>query len=109
MQDWLLLTVLSAATFRATRLVTRDDFPPVAWARDRVRLHGATSLGDDKDGEPVWHYRWWGELVTCHWCASGWLALAAVGFTCVFAPVPLPALSWLAVWGAGAVLADRLG
>ncbi len=32
----LLLAVLSLTAYRATRLVTRDTFPPVLWLRDRL-------------------------------------------------------------------------
>jgi hypothetical protein len=33
---WLLLIVMTLAVYRITRLVTRDDFPPVLWLRDRL-------------------------------------------------------------------------
>jgi hypothetical protein len=34
MPTWLLLILLSLTAYRATRLVTKDDFPPILWARD---------------------------------------------------------------------------
>lgn len=36
MTTWLLLTTMALATYRFTRLLTRDDFPPVLWLRDRL-------------------------------------------------------------------------
>lgn len=36
MDLWLLLLIMSLATFRLTRLLVADDFPPVLWLRDRV-------------------------------------------------------------------------
>lgn len=36
MDVWLLLFVMSLATYRLTRLVVADTFPPVLWLRDRV-------------------------------------------------------------------------
>jgi hypothetical protein len=106
--SWLLLLVLSLATFRLTRLAVRDDFPPIAWVRDKIRFYKAVYLGDDEDGEEVFKYRWWGELITCHWCASAYVALALVELSNIFVSIPLPVVTWLAVWASGAVLADRL-
>lgn len=54
------------------------------------------------------HSRYWlGELITCPWCASGWIAGAltfAVDFTY---GLPVPWLVGPAVWGAGALLASK--
>jgi len=33
---WLLLIVLVLGSYRLTRLITKDDFPPVLWVRDRL-------------------------------------------------------------------------
>jgi hypothetical protein len=121
----LLLIVLSAATFRLTRLVTRDDFPPIAWARGKIQharaqvwtrapamLDGMLVINPDT-GAPIdpgeWRWWWAGELVSCHWCCSAYIAAGAVGFADLVTSVPLPVACWLAVWGAGAVLVDRLG
>lgn len=104
MNYWLLLLVLSFATFRLTRLITRDDFPPILWARTKIQ-HARPQR--TVNGEFEW---WWlGELVSCHWCASGWVSLAFVETSNIFASIPLPIFTWFAVWGIGAVLVDRLG
>lgn len=36
MDLWLLLVVMALATYRGTRLVVEDTFPPVLWLRDRL-------------------------------------------------------------------------
>lgn len=36
METWLLLVVMSLATYRLTRLFVADTFPPVLWVRDRL-------------------------------------------------------------------------
>lgn len=99
---WLLLTVLSFATFRLTRLITRDDFPPVFAARWWVQHLRPTIVR--KDGSTDW---WWlGELASCPWCASAYLSGGLVLVTWLIGySLPVPVFCWLAVWGAGALLA----
>jgi hypothetical protein len=33
---WLVLLLMTGASYRLTRLITKDDFPPVLWVRDRL-------------------------------------------------------------------------
>lgn len=33
---WLLLACMTLANYRAARLISKDDFPPVLWLRDRL-------------------------------------------------------------------------
>lgn len=70
------LLVDAAATYRLTRLVTTDTFPPVKAARVRIvndhttttrNAHGTT---DEPDALA--------ELVQCPHCASFWIAVAVV-------------------------------
>jgi hypothetical protein len=51
--------IMSAA--RITRLWTEDDFPPVAWLRDRWVVI-------TKGGK-------WSKLAECLWCAAPWITL----------------------------------
>jgi len=128
---WLLLIVLSLATFRLTRLVVKDDFPPVLWMRDHVaggwrpmtdaewnsiRVPGAKIPFDHRpinDVENRWVTRWkwvpqWlADLISCAWCASGWVSGALVLLAAFTIGLPAPLLSWFAVWGAGSLLASR--
>lgn len=98
-----LVAVLGLAGFRLTRLVAADDFPPVAAVRGRL----AAARWD-----------WVGELVTCPWCASGWVTLGLVALGNVSAARGGYGgydwgadflVTWWATWAVAAVLADRLG
>jgi hypothetical protein len=103
MSVWLWLVLLSLATFRLTRLVTRDDFPPILWARWRLQ-HAKPSITKVDGTQDYW---WLGELVSCPWCASAYISGALVGGVTVWYGMPAPLLVWLSVWGAGALIADR--
>jgi uncharacterized protein DUF1360 len=108
---WLLVALMILATFRLTRLVVKDDFPPIAWARvkiQRLRKPVITHPPGESTNE-TWRWWWAGELVSCHWCSSAYVAAAVVGLTNVVHDFAAPVLVALAVWGAAAVLADRLG
>jgi hypothetical protein len=120
----LLFVLLSFAVGRFTRLVVADDFPPVLWARRKiitarpgvtvpaVRITLRDPWGGERRamemGQASTRYWWLGELVSCAWCASGWVALGLWLGTWWFVPLPLPLLWWPAIWGAGAILAAKL-
>lgn len=126
--------------YRATRIVTKDDFPPVLWVRDRLaggwrpltskeqetQVNDARSWEDEEKPWPIrwavqeidgvmnryvhrasWSPHWLAELITCPWCASGWIAGCVVGVTDLTVGLPVPWLFGLAVWGAAALLASR--
>jgi len=137
METWLLLLVMSLAVYRLTRLLVEDTFPPVLWARDRIAggwrdltaeeqrlLFGGVLPGEkaaelrkvwsvDTDGEQRYLHRWrwvpqWlADLISCPWCASGWVALAVTAGTWAVVGLPVPLLVWPAVWGLGALLAAQ--
>lgn len=153
MPAWLLFVIMSLTTYRLTRFVVRDDFPPVLWLRDRlaggwrplttgeseaytsavlvshpprfdpqftpgspdwmksvrsIDYEGARGTRESRYARrALWSPPWLADLLSCPWCASGWVAAgltAAVAFT---VGVPAPLLVWPAVWGAGALLASR--
>lgn len=58
------LVVDAVATYRLTRLVQRDTFPPVKAAREAVLKSNAPD--------------WVAELLMCGWCASFWIGLGVV-------------------------------
>lgn len=83
------------AVYRLSRLVTTDTFPPIKAARDWVLLRWPSATDDYAEaftsdigpvnaaGRPVFRERdtWWasephwlGELVTCIYCSSVWVA-----------------------------------
>lgn len=128
---WFVAVCMALTVYRATRLITRDTFPPVLWLRDtlsggwrplteqewrwRVDPKLDTSWMRMDDSAPpnrwveraAWSPYWLAELVSCPWCASGWVAGAltfAVDFTY---GLPVPWLVGPAVWGAGALLASK--
>jgi hypothetical protein len=50
---------------------------------------------------------WLADLLSCPWCASGWVALAVTVGTWATVGVPVPLLVWPAVWAVGALLAAQ--
>ncbi len=54
-----------------------------------------------------WVPQWIADLLSCPWCASGWIALAVTAGTWAVVGLPVPLLVWPAVWGAGALLAAQ--
>jgi hypothetical protein len=134
MPTWLLVTLMMLATYRITRLVVKDDFPPVLWVRDRLcggwrplttkeiaSLKYTGEQGDarvdvrtDEDGvrcryiyRAGWVPDWLADLLSCPWCASGWIALILTLAVALTVGVPAPVLVWPAVWAAGSLLAAR--
>lgn len=137
MPTWLLIACMAVANFRATRLITKDDFPPILWLRDRLAggwrplttreqrdlsvlpqdkalvLRRTWSVDTYNGVEKRYVYRagwspyWLAELVSCPWCVSGWLAAALTAAVAFTVGVPAPVLVWGAVWGASSLLASR--
>lgn len=137
METWLLLIVMSLATYRLTRLLVEDTFPPVLWLRDRIaggwrpltlaeheRYVAASSSAqavmrdawsydpDDELGQrhvrrARWSPHWLAELLSCPWCASGWVALGVTAGTWAVVGLPVPLLVWPAVWAVGALVAGQ--
>lgn len=141
MDMWLLLIVMALATYRLTRLVVADTFPPVLWLRDRLvggwreptmkeQNHELYPLGEVDEGRRKsipglgiltlvdgelqiyarrwkWSPFWLAELISCPWCASGWVALGVTAGVWVVAGLAMPVLVWLAVWAVGALIAGQ--
>lgn len=139
METWLLLIVMSLATYRLTRLFVADTFPPVLWLRDRIvggwrplttkesetsRLPvlaegqsatvaglGGVTVIDGVTNRYVertrWVPYWLADLLSCPWCASGWVALVVTAGTWATVGVPVSLLVWPAVWAVGALIASQ--
>jgi len=122
-----LFVVMCLCSYRITRFVVKDDFPPMIWLRDRLvgdwrevrevekgRSWGADWTTGTLEGLPMvrrqrWHWtpQWLADLLSCPWCASGWLSLGVVAAGDAFVSVPLPAVTWIAVWGVASVIAAQ--
>jgi hypothetical protein len=94
--QWLVVVGIWLSSYRATRLLVRDTFPPIAVQRARV----AERWGDAS---------WQAYLSTCSWCAGIWVAgvvtAAAWGLAGRYEyTVPVPLL----VWGGGAAVTGLL-
>lgn len=110
-----LLGVIAIA--RATRLVTADDWPPIAWVRDRWEL--ATAYRDG-EGKPLRDNRGdlvpgpWTKLLTCPFCFAPYptaVALAAAIWADIWTPDLTTFGGWwwtFAVWAAASYLAAML-
>lgn len=137
MSLWLLLVVMSLAVYRLTRLVVADTFPPVLWLRDRIAggwrpltlaeqeryvaaspsaqavMRDAWSYDPDDDlrqrhvRRATWSPYWLAELLSCPWCASGWIAAGVTAGVWATVGLPVPLLVWPAVWAVGALLAAQ--
>lgn len=106
----LTVVLLVIATWRATRLVVEDDFPPIARVRDFVVRHAeihetvSTALGTKT--VTLTTLRWYGELISCPWCVSVWLAAGGTFLVWLTRDggLPLPFLVFGAVAGGAASL-----
>lgn len=128
MSEWYLLAVMALTTYRLTRLVVRDDFPPALWLRDNF-VGGWRPLTEKEEadapdhpewvigtsegerhrliGRRSWVPGWLAELLSCPWCVSGWIAAGTTALTDWLVGVPAPVLAWGAVWALSALLASR--
>lgn len=117
--QWLVLLLFtSLTTYRVTRLVVKDDFPLIAVPRRWVvgvphhhYDHDIDEWVPERRHEGRWWY-WFGELISCHWCASGWVSLAvtiAVASSNKEGTLVEWFLLWMAQWALGAVTADKAG
>lgn len=97
----LLLTLLALTTYRITRLIIRDTFPPVRHVRNAI-------VGEDELKLLGTRLEWLGDLLTCHWCASVWVAGGLILVTqLVTGDVPYPLLAWPATASVAAWLLHR--
>lgn len=141
MNEALLIVLMTAASYRLTRLLQKDTFPPVLWLRDRLAggwrdmtekeidhvgpamptsnmpastLVGFGIVGYDASDSPIRYIArwkrspyWLAELITCPWCASGYISGAVTAATDMTTGVVAPVLVGFAVWAGSALLASK--
>lgn len=96
---WVMIVLLCLATHRATRMITRDAFPPFRVPREWIDVHWGMDdeqisiLKDAKKQEPeaMKHLkipgplkRSFAYLVTCDWCTSIWVGAGLTAFFMIF-------------------------
>lgn len=95
----LTVVLMTLTSYRVTRLLVVDNFPPILWLRTKL-------TGDDETGErPASWVPWWLEyLVGCYWCVSVWVSGAVTLAVTLAGDLPQPLL----VWGGCAAVAPWL-
>lgn len=131
---WLLVFLgLPVAAGRLTRLIVKDTFPPILWARDRLvggwrppteedwrKIRNTEKAPGfpvtDQDGRTVrwtvrasWVPDWLAELLSCPWCASAYVSAAGTVYGALLGwySWPVALVVWFYVWGIAAVYAVR--
>lgn len=128
----MIVALMILAAYRITRLINKDTLPPLLWARDRLAggwrkpTEAEWRMIRKPDSGPLpfqvrdvngtahrwvdrapWVPDWLAELLTCPWCASGWVSGVVVALTDHFVGVPAPWLAGFAVWAGAAMIASR--
>lgn len=92
MPDALTFVILALAAYRLQRIVTKDDWPPSEWFRNKV----GTRFG--------YHSSWF-TFVTCPWCFGFWVSAVVALEYQFLRVVPL----WVYVLFAGAAVTGLIG
>lgn len=94
-----LFVLMALTTYRVTRLLVNDRFPPILYVRELL-------TGDDEtDKTPAPWVPWWLEyLAGCYWCMSVWVSGLVTLAVTLASDLPYPLL----VWGGCAALAPWL-
>lgn len=88
---WVLL-VMTLTTYRLTRLLVVDHFPPIYYLR--VKLTG----DEEQRIKPLPWVPWWLEfLAGCYWCMSVWVSGVVTLVVTLASDLPYPLLTWGAV------------
>lgn len=84
-----LFILLTLTSWRITRLLVKDNFPPILWVREQL-------TGNDEEGvAPArWVPFWLEYLAGCVWCMSVWITGLVTLVVALTAEVPYPLLVW---------------
>lgn len=100
MPVWLTYLLISLTTFSVTRLVIKDEFPPIRWPRDRM-----LDLAERHDNAFTRSYVY---LWTCPWCMSVWVGSLVVWAFTFFVSVPLPVVAVIVARAVTGLIAQNL-
>lgn len=85
---WMTLLLIFLVTFRVTRLIIEDTFPPVGVPREAIMKYWDSHWGSL--GQTLRY------LFSCPWCMSVWVGGGVVYVFTLFVSVPLPYAVWVA-------------
>ena len=118
MPVWLIYLLIVLVTYRVTRLVIKDTFPPLGvprdhlinwWDPDDEWKIDRMSRGHD---EPKPHWGAFGRslryLFQCPWFMSVWVGAGVVYVFTFYVSVPLPYAIWIVATAANGLIAQRL-
>lgn len=95
MADPFLFVLLTLASYRLSRIINMDSWPPAAWLRGRLEERGT-------------HAGSWFDFVSCHWCVGSWFSILVVaGYDHMYG-LTAPALWAFAVACAVGLVGERL-
>lgn len=94
-----MFALMTLASYRITRLLVVDNFPPILYVREIL-------TGDEEIGKaPASWVPWWLEyLAGCYWCMSVWVSGFTTLAVTLASDLPYPLL----VWGGSAALTPWL-
>lgn len=117
---YLLTMLIMLASYRLTRLITRDKLPLIALPRDKfVERWGVYEDETDKsipigvrdriqDGRRTNLFmRSLAYLWECDWCMGIWIAAGVVYAATFYVDVPYPVLQWLAASAVTGIFAQQ--
>lgn len=99
MPEWLIYVLIVLVTFRTTRLIIEDTFPPVGVPREKL-LNWWSPTPDERgqtSGTPHWGAlgRSLRYLFSCPWCMSVWVGALVTYIFTIYVSVPLPYAAWI--------------
>lgn len=117
MPVWFLYLLITLVTYRITRLVIKDTFPPVGVPREHLINWWdpddewiAERAGPESLPQPHWGAvgRSLRYLFTCPWCMSPWIGVIVVYVFTLFVSVPLPVVAVIVAAAGTGLIATNL-
>lgn len=107
----LVYALIALVTFRVTRLVIEDTFPPLGVPREWLINWWAPTdswMIYHPDARPHWGAlgRSLRYLFTCPWCMSVWVGAGVVYVFTLYVSVPLPVAAWIVSSAATGLIAS---